>query len=498
MKKLDSHAKSSTVSKVYRCCCNFFVKILDDFHDFVSECVSFQRKINNPFWGVSVFPTKSDNFHWTCNKNTHFTDENQRKTSLRSADLTIIFLLEYYNHSTTTSSHWVHRSTFLLRVNLTGACMWANVDVAHAQGAAWRRRQRRLRAHWRHEQLTLQMLLATYEHHAAPRGTEQGGGERVEQRHGPEDCSSQHGQHGVLDDDGDVLAARPTPFVEVRPQPGAQRHTVEQIIETFVPVQVLDAPVPQMGTQLVEFMQKLDSATPEQVIEVPKLSQDRIPQRLVESRPPQMAEQLVEVPTVLSFSSLQQQSAEQIIDIPAPRRRRGHGGLQGLRPEQSSTASFSSAERISERTVVLHVDIPVPGREGRASGLQGFLPGQGSATLQKRISELILEQFGDFSGGGLQDFRPGQSSPSSSHAHSRSELPPHSSPWTPAAHDASMVLEEADEDDEPAIEYVECDGLWWRCEWVPARQQYCWWLAAADGFQVGHTIWRPPWLVGSR
>ena len=33
----------------------FFVKILDDFHDFVSECVSFPRKINNPFWVVSVF-----------------------------------------------------------------------------------------------------------------------------------------------------------------------------------------------------------------------------------------------------------------------------------------------------------------------------------------------------------------------------------------------------------------------------------------------------------
>ena len=41
----------------------FFVKILDDFHDFVSECVSFQREINNPFWGVIVFPKKSDNFH---------------------------------------------------------------------------------------------------------------------------------------------------------------------------------------------------------------------------------------------------------------------------------------------------------------------------------------------------------------------------------------------------------------------------------------------------
>ena len=42
-----------------------FVKNLDDFHDFVSDCVSFQRKINNPFWEVSVFPKKSDTFHWT-------------------------------------------------------------------------------------------------------------------------------------------------------------------------------------------------------------------------------------------------------------------------------------------------------------------------------------------------------------------------------------------------------------------------------------------------
>ena len=36
----------------------FFVKILDDFHDFVSECVSFPMKINNPFWEVTVFPKK--------------------------------------------------------------------------------------------------------------------------------------------------------------------------------------------------------------------------------------------------------------------------------------------------------------------------------------------------------------------------------------------------------------------------------------------------------
>ena len=36
----------------------FFVKILDDFHDCVSACVSFQRKINNPFCGLTVFPKK--------------------------------------------------------------------------------------------------------------------------------------------------------------------------------------------------------------------------------------------------------------------------------------------------------------------------------------------------------------------------------------------------------------------------------------------------------
>ena len=63
-----------------------------------------------------------------------------------------------------------------------------------------------------------------------------------------------------LDDDGDVLAARPTPLAEVRPQPRVQRHTAEQIIETFVLVQVLDAPVPQMRNQ-VEVLRKIDTET---------------------------------------------------------------------------------------------------------------------------------------------------------------------------------------------------------------------------------------------
>ena len=50
----------------------FFVKIPDDFRDFFSECVSFQRKINNPFWGVIVFPKKGTIFIGRETKHTFY------------------------------------------------------------------------------------------------------------------------------------------------------------------------------------------------------------------------------------------------------------------------------------------------------------------------------------------------------------------------------------------------------------------------------------------
>ena len=56
--------------------------------------------------------------------------------------------------------------------------------------------------------------------------------------------------------------------------------------------------------------------------------------------------------------------------------------------------------------------------------------------------------------------------------------------------------EESEEELDDDVEYVEFHGRWWEYEWVPARQRHCWWLAAADGSQIGHTIWRPPWLIG--
>ena len=64
MKKMDSDVKSSTISKVYRCYCNFFLRNLPRCPCF-SECVSFPKKINNQFGVSQFFPKKSDNCHWT-------------------------------------------------------------------------------------------------------------------------------------------------------------------------------------------------------------------------------------------------------------------------------------------------------------------------------------------------------------------------------------------------------------------------------------------------
>ena len=71
---------------------------------------------------------------------------------------------------------------------------------------------------------------------------------------------------------------------------------MEQLADVVPMVQILDIPVPQMVEQLLEVFWRLDIEVPEQVIEVPKISQDSIRERLVDCdlRHPQMAEQLVE------------------------------------------------------------------------------------------------------------------------------------------------------------------------------------------------------------
>ena len=100
----------------------------------------------------------------------------------------------------------------------------------------------------------------------------------------------------------------------------------------------------------------LDRPIAEQVIEVPKISCSPCPSR-VPFLVPQMAEQLVEVPTVLTPTRIALRIAEQVVNTPVPQ-----GRVQGLLPEQSSTATSSSLERISERTVEQIVVIPSSGR----------------------------------------------------------------------------------------------------------------------------------------
>ena len=138
-------------------------------------------------------------------------------------------------------------------------------------GSAVRRRERRLRSFWRHEQMAVQMALATVTHHSF----------QVSTAH-----DAPRSQKPVTSGGG----MRPPPLVEERPQVRIQRHTVEQRIEHTPYVQILDAPVPQKVEQLVDFFKDLDSHVPVQVIEVPKISQDIIPQRSVDLVP-QMVEQ---------------------------------------------------------------------------------------------------------------------------------------------------------------------------------------------------------------
>ena len=229
---------------------------------------------------------------------------------------------------------------------------WSTCRCMAITEPAWRR----------HEQQTVAAVLATVTHHshskvstvnAALRGQKTGNGSRVGLAEYYEFSSDDGRPTG-----GERLEA----LLEPWPQGKIERH--DGI--AYELVQALDVPVPQMGEQLL--------VVAEPVIEVPKILPLDVPLRRL-CRDTQLAEQLVEVPTIVSYSSLQ-------------------------------------------RTVEHPVDIPVPGREGRASGLQGFLPGLGSTawrSSQKRISEQIVEQIVGIPGGGLQDFRPRQSSSSSSH-----------------------------------------------------------------------------------
>ena len=165
------------------------------------------------------------------------------------------------------------------------------------------------------------MALAEANHHTAPRG----------QKTARAEATNDTSKERVAGDavyfelfDEDTAGLRPGPVLDPRPQERVPQHTVEHEDAICPFVQILDAPVPQLGEQLVHFFRSLDTQLPvEQVIDVPKISDDSIQPRIVDCdlRYPQSVEQLVEVPTLLSFAPLHKQTAENIVDIPVPHSR---------------------------------------------------------------------------------------------------------------------------------------------------------------------------------
>ena len=188
----------------------------------------------------------------------------------------------------------------------------------------------------------------------------------------------------LYDEEDAVWGGRPAALLEPRPQDRVERHHGEHIGEICPFVPILDVPEPQLGAPVVEFMHAIDTAKPEQVIEVPRLSPDRIPQRSLDRRP-QSAEQLVEVPTqpwyvafVLASKVVSRRELRQILAGLQEGGRRARGGLQGSRAGQNSTASGSRV-----------VDNPVPlvRREGGGS-IQGSLPVQNSAAVMEQFVDI--------------------------------------------------------------------------------------------------------------
>ena len=203
-----------------------------------------------------------------------------------------------------------------------------------------------------------------------------------------------------------------------------------------------------------DFFGRLDLPVAEQLIDVPKISSSLCPSRAV-LREPQMAEQLVDVPI--------QHIVELLLNHPVPQVGFACGGQQGVLSGQGSVG-----EQI--------VDVPAASR-GFSCGLQGFLPRQSTSqrTAEQIADTLVL-------GGVRHGFPPGLH-PSALPAvlpgepvqgfffrtfpwvkksaalppHSGSELPPHSSPWTPAAYAVPMGHEEEKEEEvtPDSIEFVQ-------------------------------------------
>ena len=256
-------------------------------------------------------------------------------------------------------------------------------------GAAQRRKGRRLRAAWRHEQQSIAQAVAVATHHSALRRQKPATAEATYDAPRSQTTSVAGDTEFFSLYEEELGGTRPDRLYEVRPQARDQRRTVEQIAVYTLIVPSLDVPVPQMANQLLEVCRQLDTPVPEQVIDVPKISSSRQSRSRRVRFAEQTAEQLVEVPTIVSYSSLHR-LVEQNVDIPVPH---GHdrvgGGLLGLHPGQSSTA-FGGARYFPAATAEQIVDTPVP----RGGGVPH--PASSSSGLPGTANQGVFRTFPQF------------------------------------------------------------------------------------------------------
>ena len=136
--------------------------------------------------------------------------------------------------------------------------------------AAKRRRERRLRSAWRHEQLSVAMALAGAAHHSAqPNAALRGQKPGTRAKEGDKSARSTK-PYGDRRDFPPGM--RPALLVGVPPQGHVKRHFAEHLAELAPLVQILDAPVPQVVDNVMDAFPVPGSADDEQVIEVPRIS----------------------------------------------------------------------------------------------------------------------------------------------------------------------------------------------------------------------------------
>ena len=149
-------------------------------------------------------------------------------------------------------------------------------------GSAWRRRQRRLRSWWRHEQQSVAMALSAVAHHSFDKvaAGDAHHGLRAQKTDRAGAAPRRQTQRAAREPELFQLFEeepggwRPGSVPDPRPQERVQRHNVEHLtdlVRVAPMVQILDAPVPQTVDNLMDAFRVMDQRLPSRLSQCPRL-----------------------------------------------------------------------------------------------------------------------------------------------------------------------------------------------------------------------------------